>query len=64
MYRYTPLTHNDPTVYAGTYGDIMRKVKEQLPDAKHKADNYGEGWVKVDGKTTGYIDQGPLVYER
>jgi hypothetical protein len=62
-YRYTPITHSDPTVYADTYGEIMRKVKQQLPDAQHKADDYGEGWVKTNGKTNGYIDQGPLVRE-
>ncbi len=61
MYRFTPLTHNDPADCAGSYGEIIRVVKSKYPSATHKADGYGEGWVKVEGKTVGYIDQGPLV---
>lgn len=64
-YRFTPLTHNDPVAVAGTYSSIFDIVKHRYVPrlVTCKADDYGEGWVKVDGAVVGYIDQGPLIRE-
>lgn len=64
MYRYTAVTHSDPTVYAHSLRELLLKIKSWYPintDYQFKPDDYGEGWFKVEGKTIGYIDQGPLI---
>lgn len=64
-YRFTPTTHNDPVAFAGSFASIMDIVKCRYTPrvVSCKADEYGEGWVKVEGQTVGYIDQGPLIRE-